>query len=141
MLISKSLLGVDNWCLALEFTVSILSCKIFTLAHCFFQVLFLLLLEQKFLVAHCQRVRFLSQRFQVRILEFSECKERRFCVVFLDSKGPTGRRQVSQILSDSPIAFHGSSMGSTTTPLCTRFRRGPQQRSPCLTSRPLLYYE
>ena len=33
-------LGVDNWCLALEFTVSILSCKIFTLAHCFFTCYF-----------------------------------------------------------------------------------------------------
>ena len=67
-------------------------------------VVFFAFLEQKNSVAHCQRVCFPSRRFQDQILE-SRGGRKKFQGLFSDSKGPTGRRRSSQIMSDSPIAY------------------------------------
>ena len=58
--------------------------------------------------------------------------ERSFRVLYSESKGPTGRSQIFQMLSDSTIAY---SQEPTTAPA---FRGGPNMRSTWPTSQSLL---
>ena len=58
--------------------------------------------------------------------------ERTFRVLYSESKGPTGRSQIFQMLSDSTIAY---SQEPTTAPA---FRGGPNMRSTWPTSQSLL---
>ena len=108
--------------------------KILNWVNRFVQARFLNNISQSYSVAHWQSVCFSPRGSPVQILRLENSGKRKKVLqsVYSESKGPTGRSQIFQMLSDSPIAY---SLEPTTA---LAFRGGPNIRATWPTSRSLL---
>ena len=97
--------------------------KILNWANRFVQAQFFNNISQSCSVAHRQSVCFSPQSSPVQILRLENSGKRKEILqsVYSESKGPNGRSQIFQMLSDSPIAY------SQSPPLLC-FQRRPQYK-------------